>query len=121
MKNRCVLLCALFALTGLAAFAADIDGKWMSEAPANGKGGPQTFTFKADGKTLTGTQEGGRGGPVEISKGMIDGEKVMFEVTRNGRDGNPVTTKYEGTVSGSMIKLSADNGRGPREMELKKQ
>ena len=121
MKKRLVLLCALFALGSMVALAADVDGKWMSEAPAGGKGGPQTFTFKASGKTLTGTLDAGRGGPVDIAKGMIDGDKIMFEVTRAGRDGANQTTKYEGTVSGSSIKLTFDNGRGPRDLELKKQ
>ena len=32
MKNRVVLLCALLALTSLVAFAADVTGKWASEA-----------------------------------------------------------------------------------------
>jgi hypothetical protein len=119
MKNRFVLLCALFALVAMVAFGADIDGKWMSDAAA--KGGPQTFTFKAEGSKLTGTVEGGRGGPLTIDNGMLMGDKVMFETTRDAGDKGKFTTKYEGSVSGTTMKLNADNGRGPREMELKKQ
>ncbi len=85
-----------------------------------GKGGPQTFTFKTSGSTLTGTVEGGRGGPVDITNGKVDGDNVSFEVTRE-MNGNSMTAKYSGTVSGDTMKLTVDIGRGPREIELKKQ
>jgi len=122
MKKRIFSLCALLALATVAAFAADVSGKWMSEAPAGGKGGPQTFVFKQAGSDLSGTQEGGRGGPIEFSGGKVEGDKVMFEVTRDMGDKGKFTTKYTGTVSGTTIKLSADSGRGtPREVVLNKQ
>src|SRR5271170_2202512 len=100
MKKRIFSLCALLALASLVAFAADITGKWVGEANPNGKGGPPTFTFKADGMKLTGTTAG-RGGDTEISNGMIDGDKVSFEVTRDMGDKGKFTTKYSGTVSGT--------------------
>lgn len=118
MKNRLVLFCALLALVSVVAFAADVDGKWVS-APM-GKGGPQTFNLKSSGSTLTGTVEGGRGGPIEITNGKVDGNNVSFEVTRE-MNGNSMTAKYSGTISGDTMKLTVDMGRGPREMELKKQ
>jgi hypothetical protein len=119
MKNRLVLLFASLALTCMVALGADVSGKWMSEA--GGKGGPQTFTLKQAGSTLTGTIEGGRGGPVEISNGKVDGDNVSFEATRDMGDKGKFTTKYSGTVSGGTMKLSADNGRGPRDVTLTKQ
>jgi|SRR5579863_2078277 hypothetical protein len=118
MKKRVVLLSALLALSSLAAFAADVTGKWMSEAM--GKGGPQTFTLKQDGSALTGTVQGGRGGASEIKNGKVDGDNVSFEVTREF-NGNSMTLKYSGSVSGSSMKLSVDTGRGPRELTLTKQ
>jgi hypothetical protein len=121
MKKRLVTLCALLALASLVVFAADVSGKWVGEANPNGKGGPPTFQLKADGMALTGTQEGGRGGPVEISNGKIEGDKVSWEVTRDMGDKGKITTKYSGTVSGGTMKLTSDNGRGPREMTLTKQ
>jgi hypothetical protein len=120
MKKRLVTLCALLALACVAAFAADITGKWVGEANPNGKGGPPTFTLKADGMKLTGTTTG-RGGDVEISNGMIDGDKVSFEVTRDMGDKGKRTTKYSGTVSGKTMKLSMDSGRGPQDITLTKQ
>jgi hypothetical protein len=119
MKNRLVLLVAMFALAAMVALGADVSGKWTSEA--GGKGGPQTFTLKQSGKNLTGSVEGGRGGAVDISNGMVDGDTVAFEVTRDMGEKGKFTTKYSGTVSGGTMKLNADNGRGPREVVLTKQ
>jgi hypothetical protein len=118
MKKRILWMCALLALTSLAAFAADVTGKWASEA--TGKGGPQTYTFKQDGSTLTGSMQGGRGGPADISNGKVDGDSVSFEVVRE-MNGNSMTMKYTGTVSGATMKLSVDMGRGPRDITLTKQ
>ena len=118
MKNRFAVLCAFVALAGVLAFGASVDGKWVSDA--QGKGGPQTFTLKADGMKLTGSVEGGRGGAVNITNGMVDGDKVSFEVVREF-NGNSVTQKYSGTVSGNTMKLSMDAGRGPRDVTLTKQ
>lgn len=120
MKNRLITLFALFVLASVVVFAADITGKWMSEAPANGRGGPQTFTLKQDGDALTGTIQGGRGGPIEIKNGKVDGDKVSFDVDREFQ-GNSITIKYSGTVSGSSMTLSYDMGRGARELKLTKQ
>src|SRR5215469_14951970 len=96
MKKRMMWMCALLALSSLAAFAADVTGKWTSEA--TGKGGPQTYTFKQDGDKLTGSIEGGRGGAVDISNGKVDGDSVSFEVVRE-MNGNSMTIKYSGKVS----------------------
>ncbi len=121
MKKRLFMLFALLALTSMVVLGADISGKWVSEAPAGGKGGPQTFTFKQSGSDLTGTVEAGRGGPAEIKNGKVDGDKVSFEVTREFQ-GNSFTTKYSGSVSGSTMTLNADMaGRGSREVKLTKQ
>ena len=122
MKKRIFSICALLALATVAALAAaDISGKWTSEAPAGGKGGPQTFMFKQAGSDLSGSVDAGRGGPVEFSGGKVEGDKVSFEVTRDMGDKGKITTKYSGSVTGTTMKLSADNGRGPREVTLTKQ
>lgn len=117
--KKLISLCALFALTTIMAFAADVTGTWKGEANPNGKGGPPTFTFKMDGSALTGTTTG-RGGDVAISNGKVDGDKISFEVTRE-MGGNTVTTKYSGTVSGSTMKLTMESARGSRDITLTKQ
>lgn len=115
--KRLYFLFALLALASIVVLGADVSGKWVSEG---GRGGPQTFTLKQSGSDLTGTIEGGRGGPVEIKNGKVDGDKVSFDVERQFQ-GNSMTIKYSGEVSGDSMKLTVDTGRGPREMTLKKQ
>jgi hypothetical protein len=92
-------------------------------APGGGAMPPRivTLDLKASGATLTGTilqpMGGGRRGggdaapaappaptPVEIKNGKVNGNSVSFEVERQGQNGTTVT-KYEGTVSGSEMKL----------------
>ena len=120
MKKLVVSLIALLALTAMVALAADIDGKWMSEA--QGKGGPQTLTLKAAGEKLSGSMEGGRGGPVEISEGMVKGNDVMFKIVRDLGDKGKITQEYKGAVSGSELKLNMTGGRGgPVDVVFKKQ
>lgn len=103
----------------MAVFGADVTGKWAGAAGA-GKGAPQTFNLKQDGSALTGTVEGGRGGPLEISNGKVEGDKVSFEVVREF-NGNSITLKYSGTVSGNAMQLTVETGRGPREVTLTRQ
>lgn len=117
MKVRSLMLLCGIAIV---VFAADVTGKWTYEA--QGRGGPQTMTImlKQDGKKLTGTMAGGRGGDVAISDGMVDGDHVMFSVTREF-NGNSVTQKFSGTVSGDEIKLTIEGGRGgPQEVTAKR-
>lgn len=118
--KKLLLLIATFVLGSMVALAADVTGKWVGDASAGGKGGPPTFNLKQDGSSLTGTQEGGRGGPVNISNGKVDGDNISFEVTREF-NGNSVTTKYSGTISGTTMKLTMETARGNREITLTKQ
>jgi hypothetical protein len=112
---------AIAALSLWMSFAADVDGKWTGQV--EGRNGPQTQTLmlKVSGGTLTGTVEGGRGGPVEISNGVIDGDKISFTVVREF-GGNKVTQEFKGAISGGDLKLMVSGGRGePREVTYKKQ
>jgi len=111
MKIRLALLSCLLAV---AAFAADVAGKWTAEVP--GRGGntmTQTFTFKVDGSTLAGTLAGGRGGDISISNGKIDGDNISFDVVREFQ-GNSMTFHYTGKVSGDTInfKMEREGGQG---------
>lgn len=117
MKKQLIMLFALLAMTAMSVFAADVTGTWKGEA--TGRGGAPTFTFKQDGSTLTGSTAG-RGGDVQISNGKVDGDNVSFEVTREF-NGNSMTIKYTGTVSGNTMKLSMETARGTRELTLTKQ
>ena len=107
-----LLAATLFvALTSVAAFAADFNGKWTAEVPSR-QGGTMTntFTFKVDGAKLTGSMSTQQG-DVDITNGKVDGDKVSFEVVREF-NGNSMTTKYEGTVAGDEMKLTASTSIG---------
>jgi hypothetical protein len=115
---------ALVGIFAIAAFAADVTGKWTAEVP--GRGGnmqTNTFVFKQDGSKLTGTMDGGRGGPAEISDGKVEGEDISFNVTRSFGD-QSIKIAFKGKVSGDQIKFSrtmeGGRGGGPVEFTAKK-
>jgi hypothetical protein len=124
MKNRSALALALFAMSGLTAFAAGVDGKWTAEV--QGRGGPQTqtLTLQSSGEKLTGNIDGGRGGPVDISEGMIHGNDVMFKVVRDLGDKGKFEQNYKGTLAGDELKLTMEagggRGKGPQEITFKR-
>src|SRR5690348_16281700 len=105
-----ILLASLFAM---AAFAADVTGKWTAQVPGRG-GNTQdvTFNLKADGGTLTGTVVTQRG-EANIEEGKVDGNNISFSQTME-RGGNKVKIVYKGTVSGSEIKFTrqTEGGQG---------
>jgi len=120
MKLRLALLSCIVAAV---AFAADVTGKWSYEM--QGKNGPMTasMNLKADGAKLTGTVTG-RGGETEISDGKVDGDTITFSVVREF-NGNKITSKYTGKVSGDEIKFTTETeggqGKGgPREVTAKR-
>lgn len=119
MKIRIALLS--FALA-IAAFAADVSGKWTAEVPGRG-GNTQkvTITLKADGSALTGTVSNPMG-ETAISDGKVDGDTVTFTVTRE-MQGNTVKQNYTGKLAGDEIKFTVvrEGGQGqPREFTAKR-
>ena len=110
MRKSILALAAVLCFS-IAAFAADVTGKWTAEVP--GRGGntaTTTFVLKADGATLTGTVNGGRGGEQPISNGKIDGDNISFDQMLSF-NGNDVTIHYKGVVKGDTIELSRDAAR----------
>jgi len=101
--------CALLVVGAAATVhAADVSGSWYWTTPGR-NGGPDrtnTLTLKADGDKLTGKlSTPGRNGNVnstEISDGKIDGDSISFAIVRE-RNGNSMTNKYAGKVSGDTI------------------
>ena len=110
MKLRLVLLSSLLAV---AAFAADVTGKWAAEVPGRG-GNTQkvTMDLKADGDKLTGTVSNPQG-ETAISDGKVSGDTVTFSVSRE-MQGNTIKQNYTGKVSGDEIKFSVvrEDGKG---------
>lgn len=110
MKIRIALLS--FALA-IAAFAADVSGKWTAEVPGRGGNTQQvTITLKANGSALTGTISNPMG-ETAITDGKVDGDTVTFSVTRE-MQGNTIKQNYTGKLSGDEIKFSVvrEGGQG---------
>ncbi len=117
------LFCALMLIGLLAviASAADITGKWKSEAPGrDGTPTVTTYVFKADGDKLTGTVTG-RGGETAITEGKINGDDISFVVVRS-MGGEERKIPYKGKVSGDEIKLTItfNPDQPPREVVAKR-
>jgi hypothetical protein len=101
-----ILLAGVFAV---AAFAADVDGKWKAsfETP-NGQKLEYTFDFNAQGSTLTGTVSSTRG-ESKIQDGKVEGDAITFNVVRNF-NGQDFKIGYKGHVAGDEIKMTASFG-----------
>src|ERR1700688_3417687 len=107
MRKTLLFTTIVLLAIAVAAFAADLTGKWVAQVA--GRNGTQevTFNLKADGSKLTRTVTGvmgGRGGggrapqTVEISDGKIDGANVSFAVKMDMNGQTRVTT-YSGTLA----------------------
>lgn len=117
---------------GAAVFAADITGKWVSERKMQARGGGEERTvttimdLKAEGAKLTGTVATTMGErttpPTQIADGKVDGNKISFKVTREGKQGT-MTMVYSATVDGNAMKGEAGREGGDRMMpfEAKRQ
>jgi len=121
-----LLAATLFvALTSVAAFAADFNGKWTAEVPSR-QGGTttNTFTFKVDGAKLTGTMTS-QMGSMDITNGKVDGDNISFDVVREF-NGNSFTLSYAGKADGDSIKFTrtfkmaggGDGQQGPPPQEF---
>jgi hypothetical protein len=121
MRTRNLFLFALLCFVAVAAFGADISGKWKSESPGR-DGTPMTtnYTFNVEGEKLTGTVSG-RQGDTAISDGKVAGDEISFIVVRNFR-GEERKIQYKGKVSGDEIKLTITFGADmpPREVVAKR-
>ena len=122
---RILLTGALVGIFAIAAFAADVTGKWTAEVP--GRGGnmaTNTFVFKQDGAKLTGTVDGGRGNPSDIADGKVDGDNISFTRTVSFGD-NTFKMVFKGKINGNEIKFTRtmEGGQGgapPTEFTAKK-
>ena len=111
----------LVGLGAIAAWAADVTGKWVAEVPGReGQTMQMIFNFKVEGDKLTGTISTPRG-ESPISDGKIQGDEISFvQVIEFG--GNQMKFIYKGKVSGDEIRVTREReggqGPGPRAREF---
>ncbi len=106
-------VCLLF-MSAIAAQAADKKadptGTWKwSTTGQGGQARESTLKLKLEGDKLTGTISG-RGGDTAIEEAKLKGEDISFQVTREV-NGNKVTSKYAGKISGDAIKGKIETER----------
>ena len=106
-------VCLLFTLATTANAEdkkADPTGTWKwSFTGQNGQTRETTLKLKLEGDKLTGTVSG-RNGDTAIENAKIKGEEISFSVTREF-NGNKMTSKYNGKLSGDSIKGKAETDR----------
>lgn len=115
--SRSLSLAVCLALGAIAAYAADVTGKWVAQVP--GRGGQMqdvTFNFNASGDKLTGTIAGPRG-ESQISDGKIEGDEISFVQVMNF-NGNEMKILYKGKVAGDEIKFTRQREGGNRTSEF---
>ena len=111
MTRTSFILIVLASVAATTAFAAGIDGKWLSEMKV-GRGDREftmkvAFDLKTAGDQITGavTSEGRMGQRTsEIKDGKLDGNKFSFTTVGQGRGGNEVKIHWEGTLEGDELK-----------------
>jgi len=127
-----VAACAILALGAVAQAQdkkVDPTGTWTWSQPGR-NGGPDrksTLKLKLEGDKVTGTLSapgrGGQSSDVAISEGKLKGDEISFDVTREV-NGNKITAKYTGKISGDSIKGKMETGRNgaqPRDWEAKRE
>jgi opacity protein-like surface antigen len=118
MKFKTIVIAGFALMLSLAAFAADVTGKWTADVPGrNGQTRTQTITLKADGDKLTGTVSGPQGAETPITDGKITGDNISFTVKREF-NGNEMKINYTGTVSGNEIKMKTQREGADRTQEF---
>ncbi|MDE3197688.1 MAG: hypothetical protein KGN84_15170 [Acidobacteriota bacterium] len=118
MKKIVLAIVAVLCLS-LVALAADVTGKWTAEVPGRNGTQTNTFTFKVSGSSVEGTLTTQRG-DTPIANGKLEGDTLTFEISRQGRNGNSMTSKYTGKVSADAIEFTVETGRGPQTFTAKK-
>ena len=105
----------LTAVTGCAKFDAALG---QQEAVVQFRNGTTntTFNFKQAGAALTGTMTGPQG-DVEIKDGKVAGDTVSFKVALEF-NGNSIVINFDGTVSGSEIKMKRMREGAPNATEF---
>ena len=83
----------------MAAFAADVTGKWKADIDTQIGVQNYTYDFKVDGKKLTG-KAANQSSSSEISEGSVDGNTIRF-VENFEYQGMTIRIEYAGKFDGT--------------------
>jgi hypothetical protein len=97
-----LVLLAMCVSTARADDKASATGTWKWTQSFGGNDQEIVLKLKQDGDKVTGTITGFQGDD-EIKDGKVDGEKVIFKVTRDF-GGTTMITTYTCTISGEKLK-----------------
>jgi hypothetical protein len=99
---------------------ANPTGTWKWTVSIQGQDREMTLKLKLEGDKLTGAMVGRNNQETAIEDGQFKDGEVSFKVTRE-RQGNKVTTKYSGKLSGDTIKGKIQReGQDGRDWEAKR-
>lgn len=107
MKNKILSIGAVVLMAlPTSVWAADIIGKWITQAPGGQWTVETVFSFKVNGTKLTGTVSNPQG-ETAISEGKIEGDEISFIVIRRF-GGNTMKLIYKGKVGLNEIKFTRE-------------
>ena len=110
----------LALLLSIAAFAADISGRWIAQIPGrDGQTREVVYQFRSEGAKLTGTMTGPQGADIAISDGKIEGDRISFTVKLEF-NGASMVRNYSGVVAGDEIRMKSQTQRGAQEFTAKR-
>jgi hypothetical protein len=109
MKKRIFLFGAVILMAFVvSAWAADVAGKWIAEAPSGQGTSEITLIFKVDGATLTGTLDNSlMPGAIEIKDGKIQDNDISFHVLRSFGE-NEMKVVWKGKISDDEIRFTRE-------------
>ncbi len=108
------LILATTLVSALPASGQDASGRWRATALGPGGEVSMVFNFEVIGDDLTGTVTMGPLFGVPIEMGVVDGNRIAFEQTIQGRGGGSgtLTLDYTGVVSADEIAFTRVSATG---------
>jgi hypothetical protein len=103
MTRLLLILALALGLTGAPRAAAPLDGTWDFAMSSPMGTVEAVVTLKADGTTLTGQFDLGGGRVWPIDDGVVDGDRITFQIDRDRPSGGAMTYGMSGTLKGDTI------------------
>ena len=105
-------LFAALAWSAMVLSAADLSGTWLGSVTTGRRNTIMDFAFRFEqkGAALTGKAYLDYGA-VPILKGVVDGDKISFEIVAREQNGNEISEsvfKFTGTTKDGEIELTRD-------------